>query len=69
MCIRDSGYLALDHSDPSLKFDVFPEWEEVLTQLQQDITEMCIRDRCTGDRIIIHENATRFNAREKIIFR
>lgn len=33
------GYLALDHSDPSLKFDVFPEWEEVLTQLQQDITD------------------------------
>lgn len=33
------GYLALDHSDPSLKFDVFPEWEEVLTQLQKDITD------------------------------
>lgn len=33
------GYLALDHADEKLKFDVFPEWEEVLTQLQTDITE------------------------------
>lgn len=33
------GYLALDPSDPALKLDVFPEWAEVLKQLQQDITD------------------------------
>lgn len=31
------GYLALDPADPSLKFDVYPEWEEVLTELKADI--------------------------------
>lgn len=31
------GYLALDPADPALKFDVFPEWEEVLVQLKADI--------------------------------
>ncbi len=33
------AYLALDHADEALKFDEFPEWEEVLTQLQTDITD------------------------------
>ena len=33
------GYLALTPDDPSLKFDLFPEWKEVLEQLQKDITE------------------------------
>ena len=33
------GYLALDAADPALKLDVFPEWAEVLKQLQQDITD------------------------------
>ncbi len=33
------GYLALDPSDEALKFDVFPEWEEVLVQLQSDIQD------------------------------
>ncbi|WP_026476322.1 FAD-dependent oxidoreductase [Alkaliphilus transvaalensis] len=33
------GYLALDPNDPNLKFDVFPEWEEVLTELKADINE------------------------------
>lgn len=32
------SYLALDHADPALKFDEFPEWEQVLTDLQADIT-------------------------------
>ena len=30
-------YLALDPADDSLKFDVYPEWEEVLTELKADI--------------------------------
>lgn len=30
-------YLALDSSDESLKFDVYPEWKEVLTELKGDI--------------------------------
>jgi len=33
------SYLALDPKDPALKFDQFPEWEEVLTQLKKDINE------------------------------
>ena len=33
------GYLALNPSDPKLKFDTFPEWEEVLTELKADINE------------------------------
>ncbi|KPU43753.1 urocanate reductase precursor [Oxobacter pfennigii] len=31
------GYLALDPADPKLKFDVYPEWQEVLTELKADI--------------------------------
>lgn len=31
------GYLALDPADEALKFDQYPEWEEVLTQLKADI--------------------------------
>lgn len=31
------AYLALKENDPSLKFDVFPEWKEVLTTLKKDI--------------------------------
>lgn len=31
------GYLALDPADERLKFDVYPEWEEVLTELKADI--------------------------------
>src|SRR5699024_61905 len=30
-------YLALSTDDPDLHFDEFPEWAEVLTQLQSDI--------------------------------
>ena len=30
-------YLALDPTDDSLKFDVYPEWEEVLKELKADI--------------------------------
>ena len=33
------GYLALEHDAEALHFAEFPEWEEVLTQLQADITE------------------------------
>lgn len=33
------GYLALTPDDPSLKFDLYPEWKEVLEQLQKDINE------------------------------
>ena len=33
------SYLALTPDDPDLKFDVYPEWKEVLEQLQKDITE------------------------------
>ena len=33
------GYLALSTDDPDLHFDEFPEWAEVLTQLQSDINE------------------------------
>ncbi|MDO5406353.1 MAG: FAD-dependent oxidoreductase [Eubacteriales bacterium] len=33
------SYLALDPSDAALKFDQFPEWKEVLVQLQSDINE------------------------------
>ncbi|MCI8888092.1 MAG: FAD-dependent oxidoreductase [Hungatella sp.] len=33
------AYLALDPSDEALKLDQFPEWKEVLTQLQTDIKE------------------------------
>ncbi len=32
------SYLALDPADESLRFDQFPQWSEVLTQLQADIT-------------------------------
>ena len=31
------GYLALDEADPALKFDLYPEWKEVLAQLKADI--------------------------------
>lgn len=31
------SYLALDPEDPSLKFDQFPEWKQVLLDLQADI--------------------------------
>ncbi|ABR49144.1 Succinate dehydrogenase [Alkaliphilus metalliredigens QYMF] len=31
------SYLALSPLDPKLKFDTFPEWEEVLTELKADI--------------------------------
>ncbi|GAB6087137.1 FAD-dependent oxidoreductase [Alkaliphilus crotonatoxidans] len=31
------SYLALDPSDPKLKFDLYPEWETVLNQLKDDI--------------------------------
>ena len=33
------GYLALDHSDEKLHFSDFPEWESVLTDLQNDIKD------------------------------
>lgn len=33
------SYLALDPADPALKFDQFPEWQEVLTQLKKDIND------------------------------
>ena len=33
------GYLKLTADDPSLHFDQFPEWKEVLTQLQKDIKD------------------------------
>lgn len=33
------GYLALDHSDEKLHFADFPEWESVLTDLQDDIKD------------------------------
>lgn len=33
------GYLALDPSDEALRFDQFPQWQEVLTQLQTDIKD------------------------------
>lgn len=33
------GYLELKVTDEALKFDQFPEWEEVLVQLQSDIKE------------------------------
>lgn len=31
------GYLALDPADSKLKFDTYPEWKEVLTELKADI--------------------------------
>lgn len=31
------GYLKLDPADSKLKFDVYPEWKEVLTELKADI--------------------------------
>jgi len=31
------SYLALDPADPALKFDIYPEWASVLTQLKADI--------------------------------
>lgn len=31
------GYLALDDADPALKFDLYPEWKEVLATLKADI--------------------------------
>lgn len=31
------GYLALDPADAKLKFDVYPEWKDVLTELKADI--------------------------------
>jgi len=33
------SYLALAPADPSLKFDRYPEWQQVLTQLKSDITK------------------------------
>lgn len=33
------GYLELTTEDPALKFDLFPEWKEVLLQLQKDIKD------------------------------
>lgn len=33
------SYLALDESDPALKFDEFPEWQEVLTTLKKEIND------------------------------
>ncbi len=32
------SYLALELADPSLKFDRYPEWKQVLTRLKSDIT-------------------------------
>ena len=34
-----NSYLELKASDPDLKFDIFPEWKEVLTQVQKDISD------------------------------
>lgn len=31
------SYLALEPSDPALKFDRYPEWQQILTQLKSDI--------------------------------
>ena len=31
------SYLAISPDDPSLKFDLFPEWKDVLAQLKEDI--------------------------------
>jgi len=31
------GYLALNPADMKLKFDTYPEWKEVLTELKADI--------------------------------
>ena len=31
------GYLAISEDDPSLNFDLYPEWKEVLAQLKEDI--------------------------------
>ncbi|SNS91581.1 flavocytochrome c [Anaerovirgula multivorans] len=39
------GYLALDPADPKLKFDIYPEWEEVLTELKEDINEFFAENR------------------------
>lgn len=33
------SYLAMSESDPALKLDQFPEWKEVLTQVQKDISD------------------------------
>lgn len=33
------SYLALDPADPALKFDLYPEWADTLTQLKKDIEE------------------------------
>jgi flavocytochrome c len=33
------AYLALDPADSKLKFDIYPEWEEVLTELKADINK------------------------------
>lgn len=33
------GYLALDPADESLHFDLFPQWEEVLIELQAEIAD------------------------------
>jgi flavocytochrome c len=33
------SYLALDPADTKLKFDAYPEWEEVLTELKADINK------------------------------
>lgn len=33
------SYLALDAADQALRFDQFPQWQEVLVQLQSDITD------------------------------
>lgn len=33
------SYLAMDENDPALKLDEFPEWKEVLAQVQADISE------------------------------
>ena len=33
------AYLALESTDPSLKFDIYPEWEEVLLELKSNIND------------------------------
>ncbi|SMP61984.1 FAD-dependent oxidoreductase [Anoxynatronum buryatiense] len=38
------GYLALNPTDPKLKFDVYPEWEAVLTELKGEINAFYSRN-------------------------
>ncbi|QUH21022.1 FAD-dependent oxidoreductase [Alkaliphilus sp. B6464] len=39
------GYLALDQADPKLRFDTYPEWQEVLAELKADINEFYAENR------------------------